>query len=40
MTAERIITTEHYEKLVKVLGEKNIPTGIESPFDNKTHFLF
>lgn len=26
-------TTEHYEKLAKVLGEKNLPTNIESPFD-------
>ena len=33
MIEENKITTEHYEKLVKVLGEKNVPGKIESPFD-------
>ncbi len=27
------ITTEHYEKLANVLGRKNVPEKIESPFD-------
>ncbi len=33
MIAEKEITTEHYKKLVEVLGRKNVPVKIESPFD-------
>ncbi len=33
MMGEKKITTDHYEKLVSLLGEKNVPGYIESPFD-------
>ncbi len=33
MIEEKEITTEHYKKLAEVLGSKNIPNTIESPFD-------
>lgn len=26
-------TTEHYKKLIEILGKKYVPAGIESPFD-------
>lgn len=33
MIEEKEIATEHYKKLVEVLGKKNVPMKIESPFD-------
>lgn len=33
MIEEKEITTRHYKKIVEVLGRKNIPEKIESPFD-------
>ncbi|MDD4578975.1 MAG: DUF2384 domain-containing protein [Anaerolineaceae bacterium] len=33
MIEEKEITTKHYKKLTEVLGKKNVPTKIESPFD-------
>lgn len=33
MIEEKEITTEHYKKLAEVLGSKNMPNIIESPFD-------
>jgi len=33
MIEEKEITTDHYKKLAEVLGSKNIPNTIESPFD-------
>ncbi len=33
MIEKNEITTEHYKKLVEVLGRKNVPAKIESPFD-------
>ncbi len=33
MIKEKEITTEHYKKLLEVLGRKNVPAKIESPFD-------
>jgi len=33
MIEEKEITTEHYKKLVKVLGSENLKNTVESPFD-------
>ncbi len=33
MIEDKEITTKHYKKLAEVLGRKNVPTKIESPFD-------
>lgn len=33
MIESKNTTTQHYEKLADVLGKKNIPSAIESPFD-------
>lgn len=33
MIEEKKITTEHYDKLIKVFGKKNVQVKIESPFD-------
>ncbi|MGF1586570.1 MAG: antitoxin Xre/MbcA/ParS toxin-binding domain-containing protein [Bacteroidales bacterium] len=33
MIEEKEITIEHYEKLAEILGKKNVPGKIESPFD-------
>tara|TARA_R110002124_G_scaffold183735_3_gene351188 strand:- start:681 stop:1139 length:459 start_codon:yes stop_codon:yes gene_type:complete len=33
MIKEKSTTTDHYERLIRILGEKNIRTQIESPFD-------
>jgi putative toxin-antitoxin system antitoxin component (TIGR02293 family) len=33
MIKEKELTTEHYKKLIEVLGKKYVSTNVESPFD-------